>query len=150
MTRALVIGSRVAVGVMAGSLDPATVVSAVDLTLESGLCALKFAVFPYISRALFVMFIIRLMSWYDARNMIGFAPTSMLVNCCEAVERLSREKVKSTLSKNRAESATLFMRVSDVPRSSMVKARIPCTQKISRGGRDKRKRDSPVEREEAA
>ena len=111
----------------AGPLDFAVTESGVDLAPDSGFCALALAVLPYISRALLVIFMIRLMSWYDARNTIGFAQISMLVNCWEVVERLSKENVKSMLSKNRAESAILFMCVSDIPRSSMVKARIPCT-----------------------
>ena len=113
-----------------GPLDLAVVLSVVDLAPNPGFCALALAVLPYTPRALLVIFIIRLISWNDARNMIGFAPTSILVSCCEVVERLSRENVKSTLSKNRAESATLFMRVNDIPRSSIVKARIPCVRKI--------------------
>lgn len=111
--------------------DFAVANSAAGLEPDSGFCALVLAVFPYISRALLVMFMIKLMSWYDARNTIGFAPTSMLVNCWEVVERLSKENVRSTSSKNRAESAILLMRVSDIPRSSTVKARMPCTQGIS-------------------
>lgn len=55
----------------------------------------------------------------------------MLVNCCEVVERLSKENVRSMSSKNRAESAILLICVSDIPRSSTVKARMPCTQGIS-------------------
>ena len=94
-------------------------------------CALALVVLPYTPRALLVIFIIKLMSWNDARNMMGFAPTSMLVNCCEVVERLSKENVKSTLSKNRAESAMLLMRVNDIPRSSIVKARMPYTRRVS-------------------
>ena len=121
-------GWDAALVVTAAPLDFAVTESDADLTPDSGFCALALAVLPYTSRALLVIFMIRLMSWYDARNTIGFAPTSMLVNCWEIVERLSKENVKSILSKNRAESAILFMRVSDIPRSSMVKARIPCTK----------------------
>lgn len=141
-------GWEVALVVTANPLDLATVVSTIDLAPDSGFCALAFAVFPYISRALLVMFMIRLMSWNDARNVIGFAPTSILVSCCEVVERLSKEKVKSTLSRNRAESAMLLMCASDIPRSPMVKARMPYTRGINRREETCGGENLPVEREE--
>lgn len=62
----------------------------------------------------------------------------MLVSCCEVVERLSRENVKSTLSKNRAESAMLLMHASDIPRSSTVRARMPWARWISYHGAGRR------------
>lgn len=82
ITLALATGcGAVALEVTASPLVFAVAESAVKFAPDSGFCALALVVFPYTARALLTMFMMRLISWYDARNTIGFAPTSIPVNC---------------------------------------------------------------------
>ena len=62
MTCALAIGWELALVVTGGPLDLAVVASIVHSASGSGFWALALTVLPYISRALLVMFIIRLIS----------------------------------------------------------------------------------------
>ena len=62
MTCALAIGWEVAFVVTMSPPDFPAVEPITDLALGSGFCALALAVLPYTSRALLVMFMMRLMS----------------------------------------------------------------------------------------
>jgi len=62
MTLALAIGWEAAFVAVVSVLDFVVVSSALGLEPDSGFCALALAVFPYISRALLVMFMIKFMS----------------------------------------------------------------------------------------
>lgn len=65
------------------------------------------------------------MSRYEARNTIGLAEISIFVIWCDDDERLSRENVRSTSSKNRTLSVALPILMRDIPRRPIVKAMIP-------------------------
>lgn len=80
---------------------------------------------PYNVMALLTIEVIMLISRYDARKMIGLADISILAICCIDDERLSKEKVRSTSSKNLTLSVEFPMRVKDIPSRLTVRAIIP-------------------------
>ncbi len=83
-------------------------------------------VFPYNSIALLTIVIMRLISRYEARMTTGLVTTSMLAICCDELDLVSKENVKSTSSKNRTLSEGCPIRLSDMPSRSTPRASTPC------------------------